>query len=325
MPLSQARRRILITGARGFVGPYVAEALRRVCGEEAVLLATAKEAGTHPALGPVDGLDVTDKTAATAAIARVQPTHVVHLAGIAAPAQAGADPDLAWSVHVQGARNLAQAILSKAPDCWLMHVGSGLVYGDSAKSGLPLIEDVLLSPVDEYSVTKAAADLALGAMVRKGLKCIRFRPFNHTGAGQSDDFVIPAFAKQIAMIEAGLASPIIRVGNLEAERDFLDVRDVARSYALAVHASTTLASGTILNIASGVPRRIETILQQLLAKSHVSISVELDETRLRPSDLPRIVGDASLAQRYLGWAPEHTFDDTLSMVLSDWRRQVVPG
>jgi len=325
MALSKAGRRVLITGARGFVGPYVVEALRHVCGKEAVLLATAKEAGRHPTLGEVEGLDVTDKSAVTAAIARIQPTYVVHLAGIAAPVHASADPDLAWTVHVQGARNLAQAILSKAPDCWLMHVGSGLVYGDSAKSGAALREDTLLSPVDEYSVTKAAADLALGAMVRKGLKCIRFRPFNHTGSGQGEDFVVPAFAKQIAMIEAGLAPPIIRVGNLEAERDFLDVRDVARSYALAVQASTAMASGTILNIASGVPRRIETILQLLLAKSAVSISVDFDKSRLRPSDLPRIIGDASLAQRCLGWAPEHTFDDTLSMVLSDWRRRVVQG
>ena len=116
--------------------------------------------------------------------------------------------------------------MDKAPDCWLLNAGSGLVYGESAKPGLPLDESALLAPIDEYAVTKAAADLALGALARRGLKCIRFRPFNHTGAGQAGAFVIPAFAMQIAQIEAGLAEPVIHVGNLDAERDFLDVRDV---------------------------------------------------------------------------------------------------
>ena len=133
---------------------------------------------------------------------------------------------------------------------------------------------------------------------------------------------MPAFAMQIARIEAGVAPPIIQVGNLDAERDFLDVRDVTAAYALAVREAPNLPPGVILNIASGVPRRIEEILEQLLALSRVKIAVEHDPARLRPSDLPRIIGDATQARRLLGWSPEHRFEETLAAVLEDCRSAV---
>lgn len=311
--------RVLITGARGFVGSHLVQALQRVCGE-ITILSTGATAGEHPVLGPILAFDVTDIAAVAARIREFQPTHVFNLAGLAAPAAAAADPRAAWQVHVQGVLNLAQAILDHVPDCWLLNAGSGLVYGESAKPGLPLNEDALLVPVDEYAVTKAAADLALGALVRRGLKCIRFRPFNHTGAGQSGAFVIPAFAMQIAQIEAGLAAPVIRVGNLDAERDFLDVRDVVEAYALAIQSADTLGKpGLILNVASGLPQRIGSILEHLLEQSRVTITVEQDPARLRPSDLPRIIGDSNLARRTLGWAPRHSFEETLTAVLDDCR------
>jgi GDP-4-dehydro-6-deoxy-D-mannose reductase len=323
--MAGAETRVLVTGAQGFVGPHVAAALRRVCGVEIAILGTAKEAGEHAEFGVIEALDVTDAAAVSAAIASHEPTHVIHLAGIAAPVAAGANPDAAWRVHVQGARNLGQAILRNAPNCWLLHVGSGMVYGETAKAGLPLGEDSPLAPIDEYSLTKAVADLSLGTLKRQGLQCVRFRPFNHTGHGQTEAFVVPAFAKQIAMIEAGYAPPVIRVGNLEAERDFLDVRDVARAYALAVPAASTIESGTILNISSGIPRRVQNILDWFLAKSSVKITVEQDHERLRPSDLPRIIGDSRRARKCLRWDPEYGFEDTLSAVLEDWRERVRIG
>jgi GDP-4-dehydro-6-deoxy-D-mannose reductase len=318
----KASVRVLITGARGFVGSYLAKALHRFAGADVTIIPTAKRPGEHPAFGFVEALDVTDQAAVSAALLQYWPTHVVHLAGIAAPVAAGSDPDVAWNVHLQGARNLGLAILRLNPDCWLLHVGSGMVYGEAAKSGLPLSEEALLVPVDEYAASKAAADLALGALTKRGLKCVRLRPFNHTGPGQTEAFVVPAFARQIARIEAGRAPAIIRVGNLDAERDFLDVRDVASAYALAVKSCDRLDSDTILNIASGIPRRIANILNELLAQSRTTISVEQDPDRLRPSDLPRIIGDATNAKRKLEWAPEYTFESTLVAVLEDWRDRV---
>ncbi|MDX8531106.1 GDP-mannose 4,6-dehydratase [Mesorhizobium sp. VK25A] len=314
--------RVLITGARGFVGPYVFVALRSICGSDIAVIATSKDGGSHPVLGQIEALDVTDKIAVQDAIVRHRPTHVVHLAAVAALGAAQADPENTWRIHVQGALNVAHAILEKAPECWLLHVGSGLVYGESAKAGLPLDENALLAPVDDYAVTKAAADLALGALSRRGLKCIRLRPFNHTGPGQTEAFAVPAFAMQIARIEAGLAPRVIRVGNLDAERDFLDARDVASAYARVVLRSADLAPNTIFNVASGISWRMGNILQRLLAQSSVKIATEQDHLRLRPSDLPRVVGDATRAREQLGWAPIHRFEATLDAVLSNCRARV---
>ena len=322
MPSSGSPVRVLITGALGFVGPHVVEALRQNLGRNLALVATAKEAGRHPSFGSIEKLDVTDAAATNAAVVRSAPTHVVHLAGIAAPAAANVDAQAAWRVHVQGTLNLAHAILEEAPYCWLLHVGSGLVYGDSAKTGVPLDESALLAPTDDYSVTKAAADLALGALARRGLKCIRLRPFNHTGPGQTEDFVVPAFARQVVRIEAGLTPPVIRVGNLEAQRDFLDVRDVAHAYALAVRRSEDLEPGLILNIASGIGRRVSELLEGLLAGSHARITVQEDPERFRSGDLPRIVGNADRARKLLSWRPRHLFKDTLAAVLDDCRARV---
>lgn len=314
--------RILITGANGFVGPYVCDALRGICGEDVVVVATSKDGGPHPVFGQVEALDVTDTAAVHDAVARHRPTHVIHLAAVAALGAARADPQNTWRIHVGGALNVANAVLDKAPDCWLIHVGSGLVYGESAKSGRPLDESTLLAPIDDYAVTKAAADLALGALSRHGLKCVRMRPFNHTGPGQTEAFAVPAFAMQIARIEAGLAAPVIHVGNLDARRDFLDARDIASAYARVALNCNDLVPNTIFNIASGVSWRMGDILDLLLAQSSARIATEQDPLRMRPSDLPSIVGDATRARTRLGWAPEHPFEETLAAVLKDCRERV---
>jgi GDP-4-dehydro-6-deoxy-D-mannose reductase len=272
--------------------------------------------GVDPALGTIETLDVTDARAVDQMIARFRPTHVVHLAGLAAIRAVTASPSVAWQLHLFGTLNIADAILGRVPDCTMIFIGSGHVYGASARS-VPLLEEsTLLVPTNGYEVTKAAADLAVGALAAQGLKCIRMRPFNHTGPGQTEDFVVPSFAMQIARIEAGRQRPVIRVGNLDAERDFLDVRDVAAAYALAVAKSDDMASGTVLNIASGVPRRVGDILNQLTAISTTVITVERDTARLRPNDTPRFVGSAEQAYRLLGWLPERRFDDTVADVLT---------
>jgi GDP-4-dehydro-6-deoxy-D-mannose reductase len=298
------------------------DALLRVCGDDVEVIATSKEPRIHPLFGELTALDVTDQASVWKAFERHSPTHITHLAGIAASSSASANPHATWQVHLSGALNLAAAILAQNPDCWLLHVGSALVYGDSAKSGLPLDEETLLAPTDEYAASKAAADLALGALAHRGLKCVRLRPFNHSGPGQTEAFVIPAFAMQIAKIEAGLAPPVMRVGNLDAERDFLDVRDVAHAYALAARQASLLEPGTIFNIASGVTRRIGDILDQLLARAELKIRIERDLTRLRPTELRRVIGDARRAKERLGWSPEHRFEDLISDVLNDCRARV---
>lgn len=311
--------RILITGANGFVGPYVCDAIVQTFGRTAATIPTARDPCDDPLLGPLAGLDITDPAAVDAAVADADPDVVVHLAGIAAPTAANADWQDAWRVHVNGTLNIAHALLRRAPGCVLLSVGSGLVYGDSARSGAPVDEGTLLAPMDEYAASKAAADLALGALASRGLRAIRMRPFNHTGARQSDGFFLPNMAMQIARIEAGLQPPVIKVGNLDAERDFLHVQDVADAYALAIRNAASLPSGTILNIASGTAYRMGNLLDRLIAAAGVAIRVEQDPTRMRPADLPRIVGNPSLAHRLLGWIPRSGIDAILADVLGHCR------
>jgi GDP-4-dehydro-6-deoxy-D-mannose reductase len=147
------------------------------------------------------------------------------------------------------------------------------------------------------------------------------RPFNHTGPGQSTAFVVPAFAAQIARIEAGLQAPVLKVGNLDALRDFLDVRDVADAYVRALF-QPDLASGTILNVASGVPRRIGDALEGLRALARCEIKVEPDPARMRPNDTPLAIGDAARARALLGWAPAIAWETTLADTLDFWREAV---
>jgi GDP-4-dehydro-6-deoxy-D-mannose reductase len=322
MTAGEAAIRVIVTGAGGFVGPHLVAALQRIGGADVDVIATSLVAETHRLLGPLAALDVSDAAATSAAIARWRPTHVINLAGLASAAQVAADPDAAWAAHLQGARNLGRAILAEAPSCWLFQVSSGLVYGASGRSGEPVDERTLLAPLDEYAATKAAADMALSALVPAGLKCVRFRPFNHTGRGQSEAFVVPAFAMQVARIEAGLAAPILRVGNLDAERDLLDVADVADAYALAIYGCDELAPGEIFNIASGRTRRVSDLLDEFLKLSRVAITVERDPARYRVSEAPILIGDASRLRAKLGWAPRRALHETLLDVLEDCRARV---
>ena len=311
--------KVLVTGAAGFVGPYVVEALHDLCGANLDVIATSKNGERHPILKQVRALDVLDAEAVRSFVASYRPSHVIHLAGMAAPQDAQAKPASAWQLHLFGTLNIANAIRDLVPQCWLIHVSSGLVYGDSLRSGLPLDETAVLAPVSDYAVTKAAADLAVGAQAQRGLRCLRVRPFNYTGPGQSEAFVVPAFAAQIARIEAGLIPAVIEVGNLDTELDFLDVRDVARAYVMTVLKVDEIASSTVFNVASGVPRRVGDILDWFLAHSRVKINIRRDAER---SDLGRMVGDAQRIREIIGWKPEYSFEETLEAILFNYRKSL---
>ncbi|MFO1208201.1 MAG: GDP-mannose 4,6-dehydratase [Amaricoccus sp.] len=311
--------RLLVTGGHGFAGSHVCASVARVCGAGTEIVLTSRQPRPGTA---IEALDVLDPGALRSALREKRPTHVLNLAGIASPAQAAREPDLAWRVHLDGARNLATAILDELPSTVLVNAGTGLAYGASFRSERPVSEDAALEPLDEYGASKAAGDLALRAAAARGLKCLRLRPFNHSGPGQTEDFVIPAFAAQIARIEAGLAEPVLHVGNLGAARDFVDVRDVCDAYALALRNGNSVPPGTVLNIATGTARRIDSVLGALLAMSRARIRVEEDPARMRPSDVPVASGDPGRAAAVLGWEARIPFETTLRNVLAEWRRRV---
>jgi GDP-4-dehydro-6-deoxy-D-mannose reductase len=314
--------RIAITGADGFVGPHAVRSIVELLGNKAEIILTSRTGSANGNQGSLRQLDVTDRAAVFDFLDDFRPSHVLHLAGIAAISTARADVDVAWSVHLNGTLNVARAIMEKSPNCWLLNVSSGLVYGESARAGIALDETKLLVPTDEYSASKAAAEMALGALVFQGLRCMRLRPFNHSGPGQSENFVIPAIAMQVARIERGLVPPVIRVGNIHTKRDFLDVRDVTSAYSLAIMNSEAIVSGTILNISSGVCRSVGDLLDILTTNSSVPIEVQIDPSRIRKNDIAQIVGSAQCARDLLGWKPSHSFEGMVLDVLNYSRRVV---
>ena len=162
-------------------------------------------------------VDVADADAIAGAVRNVRPDACIHLAAVTTVADARRDPDRAWRVNLHGTLNLARAVLADAPDCHLLFASSSEIYGRSFISGRALDETAVLAPMNSYAATKAATDLALGAMVNDGLRVTRLRLFNHTGPGQTDAFVVPAFARQIARIASGQQEPPLRVGGLESK------------------------------------------------------------------------------------------------------------
>jgi GDP-4-dehydro-6-deoxy-D-mannose reductase len=306
--------KILVTGAAGFVGGHLLAELRR-----------AYPAAELIACGSQDGawqLDITDRAACDALIARTQPDGCVHLAAVAAIGDAKADPQRAWRVNLGGTLALADAIKTHAPNCRMVFASTSDLYGASFKSGVALNEAALPAPLNIYSATKAAADLALGAMAAQGLRVIRVRPFNHTGAGQQPSYAVPAFARQLMRIKAGLQPAVVKVGDLGAYRDFLDVRDVCAAYAACLRPGLDFANGAIVNVASGVSRRIGDVLAALMAQADVTATIETAGLLLRASDIPLAAGDASAARALLGWRPKIAWETTLADVIEDWRQRV---
>ncbi len=303
-------RRILVTGAAGFVGRHLSRTLRTAFADAEIVASR---------------FDLADAAAVDAELRAVCPDACVHLAAISAVGAARNDPDAAWRVNLHGTLALAQAILAHAPACVLLFASTADAYGGSFRSGVALDEAAALAPMNLYGATKAAADLALGAMVGDGLRVLRVRPFNHTGPGQSGDFAVPAFARQVARIAAGRQAPVLHVGALDPLRDFLDVRDVCAAYAACLARADDLPPGTILNLASGTPRRIGNVLDDLLALAGVRADVATDQARLRPSEIALAQGDPALAHRLLGWSPQIAWRTTLADVLADWTARVAAG
>lgn len=311
----------MITGAAGFVGQHVTAAL----GE-----AGFDPAEIYPFAGPADTaagareMALEDPHSVRAAVGAVLPTAVIHLAAIAAPREARADARRAWAVNFDGVRLIAEALLEFAPSAKLVFAGSSEAYGESfdLHAGAPLSESAPLRPRTTYAATKAAADIYVGQRTFDGLDALRFRAFNHTGPGQRPDFVIPSFARQIALIERGALEPVLLVGNLDAERDFVDARDVARAYVSGLGAPPVVGEASALNLCSGRAWRIGDLLDILLSKSSARIRVETDPSLLRSGETPKAVGDNRRAEGFLGWRPEIAMTTTLADVLDDWRARV---
>jgi len=303
----------VVTGATGFAGSHL---LDRLSGEAPV------EGWYRPDGRPPDrsrpvrwrGVDLLDPEAVRRGLETARPARIYHLAGAPSVGASWRDVVAQLQVNALATHHLLEAVRDVGGPIRVLVVTSGQIYqpGDE-----PIDETAPLRPQSPYGLTKLAADqLALRAAAEDGMDVVVARPFNHAGPGQRGEYVVPAFASQIARIEAGLAPPVIRVGNLSARRDLTDVRDVVEAY-VRMMASAPL--GRPYNVCSGRAWRISDVLDELLHLSPVKVSVEADPARLRPTDASVLQGDASRARAELGWFPAIPIEQTLRDTLDWWR------
>jgi GDP-4-dehydro-6-deoxy-D-mannose reductase len=312
--------RILMTGATGFVGRWLAPALRTAY-PEAALAAIA-----HRPSETVHGwttfcVDLVDSEAVREAILAWRPDLVVHLAAQSSVGQSAHLAEQTWRINAVGALNLAAAVSRLAPGVTVFNVSTGEVYGSTFLKG-PASETSLVCPQSIYARSKAAAETIFEDVLPRETRLVTVRPLNHTGAGQDERFVLPSFAAQIARIEAGLERPSLQVGNVDVERDFLDVRDVIDAYLLILARAESLTRRVVFNVASGQPRRVADLLDRMLHASTLPVQVQIDPTRFRPAELPRVVGDAAALRRSFGWTPKRSVDDLVAGLLNYWRARI---
>jgi GDP-4-dehydro-6-deoxy-D-mannose reductase len=297
--------RALVTGAAGFVGPYLVAHLRD-CGDDVIALGDGH-----------DGIDITNREATHAAFAVHRPEVVYHLAAWSDAGASWADPTTCLRVNVEGTANVLDAARELGVRRVLV-VGSAEEYGLVEPSIGRVAEDTALRPVTPYGSSKVAASfLALQAWLGRGLETVRVRPFSHTGARQSDRFVVPALARRIAEAERG-GAPTITIGARDPVRDFSDVRDVVRAYRLLVEHGEP---GEVYNVCRGEGVSIGDIVDRLVAQSRRELRVEVDRDLLRPTEVPLLVGDPTKLVRTTGWAPTRALDETLDDVLTHARAQ----
>lgn len=311
--------RILITGATGFVGTYLTHHLREAY-PHAVIHGTSRD--------PMDNsgeqnvyyhvLDLTDPLAAAELIAQTMPDHIYHLAGQAFVPRSFEDPWETLEINIRAQLNLILGCLKADIKPRMLIISSAEVYG--AVDQVPINESAPLRPANPYSVSKVAQDL-MGYQYHLShqMPIMRARPFNHIGPGQNDRFVAPAFAMQIARIEAGEQPPVLYVGELSDRRDFTDVRDIVRAYRLIIEHG---AAGEAYNVASGEARSVQSLLDTLLKHTTAPIKVEVDPARQRPGRIPILQGDITRLQQATGWQPVIPFDQTLHDILIDCRQRV---
>jgi len=322
MAANSSARRVLITGIAGFVGKHLARFLAGATTAtiHGIALPGERTADIQAELGSrleVLPGNLMDADAVRQIVHRVQPDWIFHLAAQAFVPTAFADPTGTLVNNIIGQVNLLQAVLTWGGNPTIMVVGSNEEYGMVEPADLPVKESAPFRPANPYAVSKVAQDL-LGYQYHLSyqMRIVRVRPFNHIGPGQSDRFVASSFARQIAEAELGMRPAVLKVGNLEAERDYTDVRDIVRAYHLAVTRGTP---GDVYNLGSerAVPTR--KLLELLLAQSRVPLRVEQDTERLRPSDIPRIVADCTKFRTLTGWRAEIPLERTLTDTLNWWR------
>jgi GDP-4-dehydro-6-deoxy-D-mannose reductase len=306
----------LVTGAAGFAGSHLLELLARD-GSGEPIVAWARPGNGTPAIAggsaiAWEAVDVLDRDTVRSAIARLRPSVVYHCAGAAHVGQAWDRTEKTFAINVRGTHHVLDALSRAGVECRVLIPSSALVYTPADR---PLREDDPVVPSSPYGVSKLAQEM-LAAHAGRGVVVTVARSFNHIGPRQDPLFAASGFARRIADIERGRWAPTISVGNLEARRDLTDVRDTVRAYRLMVEQAQP---GDVFNVCSGAAIQIRALLDALIARARVPVSIAVDPARYRPNDTPFLVGDRSRIRERLGWTPQIPFDRTVDDLLEYWR------
>lgn len=315
--------RALITGGYGFVGRHLAHHLVS-CGDDVAVTYLPAEKDTPadslrvalPRQVQTLALDVTKKPMVDEVVKLLKPDAIYHLAARTFVPHAETEFEEVMTINCFGTVNVLEAIKNYSPETKFLYVSSAEVYGEPRPGSLPLTELTAPRPLSAYGVTKAAADLATFKFAsRDGIEAIRVRPFPHIGPGQSDQFAISSFARQVAEIRLKRRDPVIRVGNLDVKRDYSDVADIVRGY------REVLLNGKrsdVYNLCSGQSVGIGDLLQKLIKVAEVEATVEVDPERVRAVDIPELYGSYQKAQKEFGWKPRIQLEDTLQSLFAFW-------
>lgn len=291
--------KVLVTGANGFVGPFLIKEL---------------EAHNHSVVALTKELvDLREPDQIASYISEAQPDAVIHLAALSHVPTCNNDFAKTLAVNVYGTENVLRAVINLKQKCKFIFASTAHVYGSIEAKDLPISEDCPTAPNNNYALSKLLAEEVVFKYARTSdLDYVIFRPFNHIGPGQTADFVVPSFVQQIKeLAKLPAEERIIKTGNLEAYRDFSDVRDIVRAYRLALERG----SG-IYNLCYGQAVQIQQILNQLQELMNVDFRHKIDPARMRPVDIPKLEGDYAKAQKALGWRPEISLTESLKDIIA---------
>jgi GDP-4-dehydro-6-deoxy-D-mannose reductase len=310
--------RVFVTGITGFVGAHFLDILKD-SDIEIYGMCFPDEPQPSPQQPKCDikKADIRSENDTEELIGLSEPDYVFHFAAVSNVGQSWKKRIETFDVNVKGTLNLLEAVRKHASSARILFVSSSEVYGTRESNARPLAETDPVCPVSPYALSKLSGENLCQFYERvEGLDIITVRSFPHTGPGQSPDFVCSDWASQIAQIETGGSPPLIKVGNIKVERDFVDVRDVVQAYFSLIRKGK---KGHVYNVSSGTSISLEKVLDILLKHSKVKIDIETDETKIRKFDIPVLVGDNQKIRKEISWAPEIPMEQTVLDLLRYWR------
>lgn len=311
----------LIIGAAGFVGSYLAKCLQNEFGMEVAATKLPHEILSGMDDVAVYDLNILNKDDVVELLLSVRPDYIIHLAAQSSVSVAWKNPCLTVDVNIKGSINVLDAVRELYYKPRVLMIGSGEEYGHIKPGETPIKEDNNLRPGNIYAATKACQNMISSIYAQAyDMELMSVRAFNHIGPNQAPLFVVADFCKQVAEIEKGLREPVMYVGNLAAQRDFTDVRDVVRAYALLVQKGE---SGKTYNVGSGHAIAIQEILNMIIEESTADVKVEVDPNKIRPVDVPIIEADTTLLKETTGWGQKIELRQTIRETLDYWRQRVV--